>query len=143
MKQCFKCGTTKDMDEFYEHPMMADGHLGKCKECTRRDVKERAQNNPDIMRKYEALRATRPERKRNQRRYALAHVARYPQKRKARVIVGNAIRDGRLIRKPCEVCGLEKSEAHHADYSKPLEVRWLCLIHHREADNKERKWQSN
>ncbi len=44
-----------------------------------------------------------------------------------------AIEKGILIRKPCEVCGsTEKIEAHHDDYHKPLEVRWLCKKHHME-----------
>lgn len=34
-------------------------------------------------------------------------------------------------KQPCEVCGAEKSEAHHDDYTKPLSVRWLCRSHHR------------
>lgn len=42
------------------------------------------------------------------------------------------IREGMLIRQPCEVCGNEKVEAHHDDYFKPLEVRWLCKLHHQE-----------
>lgn len=37
MKTCFKCNTEKELDEFYKHPMMADGHLNKCKVCTRSD----------------------------------------------------------------------------------------------------------
>ena len=41
-----------------------------------------------------------------------------------------AIGTGILIRQPCEVCGLEKVDAHHDDYTKPLEVRWLCRKHH-------------
>lgn len=41
-----------------------------------------------------------------------------------------AIKDGTLIRKPCEVCGDEKVDGHHDDYSKPLDVRWLCRKHH-------------
>lgn len=36
------------------------------------------------------------------------------------------LRLGRLVRRPCEVCGLLDSQMHHDDYSKPLEVRWLC-----------------
>lgn len=45
---------------------------------------------------------------------------------------GYAIKKGKLIRQPCEVCGDLKSEAHHDDYSKPLIVRWLCKDHHEE-----------
>lgn len=45
-----------------------------------------------------------------------------------------AIKKGLLIRKPCEVCGAEKVHAHHEDYLKPLEVRWLCPKHHYQVD---------
>ena len=41
MKNCFKCNTTKDIDDFYEHPQMGDGHLNKCKDCTKADVSKR------------------------------------------------------------------------------------------------------
>ena len=46
-------------------------------------------------------------------------------------MVLNAIRDGKMERLSCEVCGA-KAQAHHDDYSKPLDVRWLCFKHHRE-----------
>lgn len=48
--------------------------------------------------------------------------------------VSKAIKRGTLIRKPCQVCGLGKSEAHHKDYTKRFEVEWLCRRHHRDAD---------
>jgi hypothetical protein len=65
----------------------------------------------------------------------------WPEKAKARYAVNNAIRDGLLIRKSCERCADPKSEAHHDDYSKPLEVTWLCNKHHRER-HKELKAES-
>lgn len=34
------------------------------------------------------------------------------------------------MRKPCEICHDEKTDAHHDDYEKALEVRWLCRLHH-------------
>lgn len=40
-------------------------------------------------------------------------------------------RRGKLLERPCEVCGAV-AEMHHDDYSKPLEVKWLCRTHHRE-----------
>lgn len=49
---------------------------------------------------------------------------------KARWIVNRALIAGNLVRLPCEVCGETKVEAHHDDYSKPLDVRWLCKKHH-------------
>lgn len=47
-------------------------------------------------------------------------------------IVYVAIRGGKLVRQPCEVCGGLKSQAHHPDYSKPLQVIWLCATHHKD-----------
>ncbi len=57
------------------------------------------------------------------------------QKFKAAVrsLTANKILQGALIRSPCEVCGTEDDvQAHHDDYYKPLDVRWLCRNHHRE-----------
>jgi len=42
-----------------------------------------------------------------------------------------AIKRGRLVRGVCVECGMAKVHAHHEDYSKPLEVVWLCSQHHR------------
>lgn len=42
-----------------------------------------------------------------------------------------AVKAGRVIRRPCEVCGALPVEGHHDDYEKPLEVRWLCVYNHR------------
>ncbi len=51
---------------------------------------------------------------------------------KARSDLNHAIRDNRITRLPCEICGNEKSEAHHYDYNLPLDVKWLCDKHHHE-----------
>jgi hypothetical protein len=48
----------------------------------------------------------------------------------ARDAVTNAVRAGRLMKCPCARCGEVKAEAHHPDYSKPLDVIWLCDICH-------------
>lgn len=57
---------------------------------------------------------------------------------KARSAVNHAVRDGRLLRLPCRLCGEEKTEGHHEDYSKPLDVVWLCKPdHHKVHENPE------
>lgn len=60
----------------------------------------------------------------------------------ARKLARLAVRRGVLIRQPCEVCGAERVEAHHDDYSQPLNVRWLCPTHHREHHAAERARQA-
>ena len=158
MKTCFKCGKEKERTEFYKHPQMGDGLLGKCKECTKRDsaarleikmqdpqfrVKEamrhriksakREKNNPS---KYTEKRAV----------YLSRHRKKYPLKNKARQAVSNAIRTGKLNRFPCIKCGAINSEAHHEDYSKPLDVIWFCPKHHGERHveiNDQKRMQSN
>ncbi len=52
--------------------------------------------------------------------------------------IRKAIREGKLTPKPCEICGEPRTQAHHEDYSKPLEVKWLCKNHHVEADEARR-----
>lgn len=59
-------------------------------------------------------------------------------KYEARKETRNAIRRGDIIKQPCEVCGNTKVDAHHDDYSKPLEVRFLCRKHHSEHHAKAR-----
>ena len=63
----------------------------------------------------------------------------YAAAQKAAVVkVAKAVARGKLVPQPCEVCGFEGKardgrravHAHHDDYSKPLEVRWLCKKHH-------------
>jgi hypothetical protein len=56
----------------------------------------------------------------------------YAEMSQAGAKVQAAVNRGDLVRKPCEVCGAEKTHAHHDDYSKPLDVMWLCPKHHRE-----------
>jgi hypothetical protein len=57
---------------------------------------------------------------------------RNPEKIKAHGLLKWAIHEGQVTKQACEVCGSPKSEGHHDDYAKPLEVRWLCRRHHAE-----------
>lgn len=57
-------------------------------------------------------------------------------KKEAGHLLDAGIKGGLIKREPCEVCGLEKSEGHHYDYTKPLFVQWLCRKHHIEEHMK-------
>lgn len=59
------------------------------------------------------------------------------QKDRVRRRTRKAIAAGRLERQPCEVCGAT-AEAHHDDYDKPFDVRWLCPFHHNQHHVNER-----
>lgn len=132
MKKCFKCGRTKAIDLFYPHPQMGDGHLNKCKACTKRDVKENYYKNFEKIQAYEKARFQTPHRKKKVYEYANKRKKRNPGKVRARGKVMAALKNGYLVRKPCEVCKETKVQAHHTDYRKPLFIKWLCFIHHRQ-----------
>jgi hypothetical protein len=142
VKTCFKCGVEKPITGFYAHPYMKDGRLNKCKECTKRDVRKNYRDNIEHFREYERQRFKDPERKKFIRRYALKRKEKYPEKHHARNAVNNAVRGGRLERPDtCENCGnTGRIEAHHTDYSKPLDVKWLCVICHRAEHGQEAVW---
>lgn len=130
MKSCKFCGIKKDLSEFYTHPETADGHLGVCKACKKRYSKLHAQTKNGKM--SERRRNAKPVRKAKVAATSKAWQMRNPEKRRAHIILNNAVRDGLVFRPDrCERCGnAGKVHAHHDDYSKPLEVEWLCVPCH-------------
>lgn len=61
----------------------------------------------------------------------------YALKVRTRALTRSYIANGLLAKLPCEVCQTTKSvQAHHDDYSDPLNVRWLCVAHHAEHHKK-------
>jgi len=143
-KTCFKCHISKPYSEFYKHRMMLDGHLGKCKSCAKRDADEREKRlskDPSWKEKELARHREKSARARKLgevsakevwKKSRAAWILRNKHKRYAHGKVAFAIHQGSLTRQPCEVCGEMKAQAHHDDYSKPLEVKWLCTKHHGE-----------
>lgn len=116
---------------------MADGHLGKCKECAKADVKKHRKEN-DSVREYDRARGAR-----QSAEYLREYRAKNPKKYAAHIAVNSAIRSGRLVKiDNCVECGSDFSvEAHHDDYDHPLTVRWLCAVCHKRwhAENGEAK----
>lgn len=129
MKKCSNCGAEKPLTGYQKRKASKDGLTASCKTC----LKER-----------DRIRSQDPERKLSKQVYARGkgrevcnackrrYTERNQKKRSVHIMTGNAIRDGKLIKCPCEVCGSISVQAHHDDYDKPLEVRWLCPIHHEE-----------
>lgn len=131
-KECFKCLEVKEISDFYKHHRMGDGHMNKCKECTKKDVREHRYKNLEKIRSYDRERGKNPDRI----KLATEVTRRWRAEDSRRCIchskVARAIRSGELERLPCERCGCESSMAHHESYDRPLDVTWLCSIHHKE-----------
>lgn len=103
---------------------------GTCDKCRRREYMrdwyaQRPGYAADQARKHRA-RAREYERRKYHSDQA------FRERKLARMATNTAIRQGVIVPQPCEVCGATNAEAHHDDYSKPLNVRWLCKPHHEE-----------
>jgi hypothetical protein len=126
-KKCFKCGEVKLLSEFHKHKQMRDGHLNKCKDCAIKDSKDHRANNIDKVRAYDRARGNR-----QSTGYLKEYRKNNPKKYRATNMINNAVRSGRLHSESCVICGEIKTVAHHDDYDKPLNVRWLCQAHHKQ-----------
>lgn len=88
----------------------------------------RSQKGQETKKRYKTSKAGRA----SKVRYVKKWRDRNKIKHKAHLMVLYAVRMGRLTRKPCEICKDINVHAHHDDYFKPLDVRWLCQKHHNE-----------
>lgn len=127
VKKCFKCGEVKSISEFYKHKRMKDGHLNKCKECSKVDALNHRDKNIDKIREYDRNRGNR-----QKAGYSRQWKDDNPKKYRAHNMVSNHLRAGNIKKMPCEVCKSEKVVAHHDDYNMPLNIRWLCQAHHKQ-----------
>lgn len=130
MKPCCDCSKEKAPSEFYR---MANGNpAGVCKDCHKVRMKVRRLTNPYVQ-EYDRLRAKTPEHREHSNRISAQWRKDHPEAYKAQTAVGNAVRDRRLEKGPCSICGTEKHvHAHHKNYAKPLDIIWLCAkCHHR------------
>ena len=132
-KQCFKCGRILDIEDFYKHKTMKDGHLGKCKDCTKKDVLTRSRQNPEKIRAYEKNRSQTEKRKESRRFYVKKYRKEHPERIAINLRVGRAIKSGKIIKPECcSICGKKgQTIAHHHDYSKPLNVIFVCQSCHK------------
>ena len=149
-KECRRCNIIKPISSFYIHKQMGDGHLNVCKDCVKKRVSTHRVNNLESIREYDRERGQQLERKaKNKQRYRKristeegrrlewekqrAASRKHRPKKLVRAITRRAILAGILIPKPCERCENSNDiEAHHEDYSRPLDVIWLCKACHGE-----------
>lgn len=166
-KQCSKCKKIKILSEFNRHSKKPDGRQNFCRNCQRQHHIENvdrerahakawvdrnrerhyehtrawAKRNPKKVSEFNRkFRELRPEvAVANNKRYK----ERYPEKIEARRITKAALLRGELAKPDhCERC-LEPKEprqldGHHEDYSKPLEVRWVCRQCHTDIHTEKR-----
>ena len=139
---CKQCNTAKEAGDFYT------SNKSRCKECIKAGVRSNRAANLDHYRSFDRARASQPHRVTARQNYqqtkafAESHAAaakrwaaKHPERRKANIALDNAVRDGLVV--PWPVCAVpeccSKPHGHHPDYSRPLDVVWLCDGHHKEA----------
>jgi hypothetical protein len=155
-KKCMTCGAEKDHGEYYKAPKNVSGLQNECKPCYKIRSQQRYLRNRDLRsRQCKEWYENNAERKdakskewraRNKDRistYNLGSRLREPEKYRARQELIMAVRK-KLVSKPdcCTDCGnsmpSKKLHGHHHDYSKPLDVTWLCYKCHADRHRNDR-----
>ena len=129
MKRCGCCELEKEEINFGKRKASKDGLAHKCKLCQR--VYDKARAGDKHRAEQRSIYAQTEEGRISGSKAKSDYRKRNPNKSKAHALVSRKVRSGSLFRENCEVCGESKTHAHHDDYAKPLNVRWLCPIHHK------------
>ena len=124
---CTKCKRSLPYEMYSKNAARSLGLSPRCKDCQRIERLKSADWHKEYLRKRYA---EDPEFR--SRRALQAHKADTPEKIIARRRVNDRIATGTLVRGSCKICGKPKADAHHEDYSKPLEIIWLCRSHHKQ-----------
>lgn len=139
MKKCNICNKEKELTDFYK------GHA-RCKLCYIEKVKKHRDDNYDYYSEYDKKRSNLPHRVEARLKYSQTEQGKEKSrkakdkwsetnviKKAASTMIGNAIRDGKIIKpNECSDCGKTgKIHGHHDDYALPMVVRWLCSRCHR------------
>lgn len=136
MRLCRKCGLKKEAASFYRRNV--------CPDCCQREAKDRRDSSIEeyrardrgryrdsLVRRLNARECSRRAREDGRHTaYTKKWREQNPEKYRAHVALNNAVRDGKVQRGVCVRCGSPEVHAHHEDYSRPLDVVWLCPAHH-------------
>lgn len=146
-RTCTKCGEKKPLERFgqsrglrktqclacgraYARALYYRDHVASLDHARRRRVQDPVRITAAITKWRQANRDRVTE---YVRRWAVNNPERVRISKRASQVVCQAIQKGALTRPSiCEECGVSKGriDAAHRDYSRPLDVRWLCTSCH-------------
>ena len=146
-RRCRVCKEQKEDDDFMPSAFRKRDFI--CHSCERIRYRNRKDEKPDKMRLLARLRMRKWRTKESHKELDRERHKRYYQTHaeqlkaysrnyyKNNPHIGSAHRQvqtekekGTLIKASCAECGDENTHAHHDDYSRPLDIRWLCAHHH-------------
>ena len=167
VKRCSRCKKVKSGEEFHKDRSRIDGLQHRCRSCTKeldhkryilngdkiRDysinynknnrakrLEWRTKNSKRIKEVYNLYRQKEDKEKRLQR--VRKYEKKYPDRSKAKTAINNAIKSGKIEKGICAICDSNKYiQGHHDDYSKPMQVDWLCRKCHYLWHQLLREWE--
>lgn len=144
MKYCIKCYQGKELTEFHKNKPSCDGHLNICKTCSNKYHKNYRQTEKGraYFKRYRQSEKGRIARRIAHRIGDKRYSNLYPERRKARKAISNAIHAGRLPRPDtlqCHYCPAQAKEYHHHKGYEPeywLDVVPVCIQCHQKCKKK-------
>jgi len=141
-KVCNKCGKRKQLNEFHLQGRGLLGRKAACAECKNSAQSEHWRANKELMRGKHLI--YRKNNLQGCKKASEKHRRANLDKAAAHATLERAITT-RKIKKPnrCSSCGGKRVSTeihgHHEDYSKPLDVMWLCTACHASLHQEKRK----
>ena len=140
MKTCADCGEHKPLTEYYRS--RPTNTRKRCKPCHKALAKRTRDANLEVFRARERASDRRNPKTINRALSIIRTrkwVANNPVKHAAHKAVLRAVRNGTLVKQPCATCGTaHRVHGHHEDYTKQLDVIWLCPQCHSDVHRKAR-----
>ena len=146
MKTCTKCNESKPVEAFRLNTESSDGYAWWCRSCQNKAAELSKRKNKEAYRAKERAKYARRKAKEKGEGYQVGNPenranpkgnALDPELKRirhnVRRVTRRAVASGKLVKTPCHVCGEVQVEGHHPDYSRPLDVVWLCRKHHNEV----------